>query len=76
MYRLYLPRHKDYVKSMNMEKEIKTELKQTHNRLLEIEQTIRRTEAKREKVFRDKHVLANRLIKLKDKLKRANFLRQ
>lgn len=73
---MYLPRHKDYVKSMNMEKEIKTELKQTHNRLLEIEQTIRRTEAKREKVFRDKHVLANRLIKLKDKLKRANFLRQ
>ena len=73
---MYQPRHKDYVKSMNMEKEIKSELKQTHDRLLEIEQTIRKTEAKREKVFRDKYILGNRLVKLKDKLKRAHFLRR
>ena len=73
---MYLPRHKDYIKSMSMEKEIKTELQQTHNRLLEIERTIRKTEAMREKVFRDKHILGNRLNKLKNKLKRANFLRQ
>ena len=52
------------------------ELKRAHENLLLMEQSIRKNEAARENARRDKHGLGIRLSKLKDKLKRANFLRE
>ncbi|KAI6653765.1 Dynein heavy chain 6, axonemal-like [Oopsacas minuta] len=76
VYRLYEPRRKDYLRSKHLEKETRMELKQSHDKLLEIEKSIRKTEVSREKARREKYGLGVRLTKLKDKLERANFLRK